>query len=62
MAIDVTKVHDVKLNSNVFLIKKDDNKINVNSIADKHDMFVNQFISMIGAKVEHVYFFEDKKN
>lgn len=61
MAIDVTKIRNVKINSNVFLLKKGDKKINTNRIAERHSMFVNQFISMIGAKVEHVYF-EDKKS
>ncbi len=59
MAIDITKVRNVKINSNVFLLKKDDKKINTDKVAKQHGMFVNQFISMIGSKVEYVYF-EDK--
>lgn len=56
MSVDVTNNPDVQINSNIFLLKDGDKKINVDRVAKRHGMFVNQFISMIGSKVEHVYF------
>lgn len=55
LAVDITRCPTIHVNSVVYLIKNGDKLLNIDAVARRHNMFTNQFIAMIGPKVQKIY-------
>jgi alanine racemase len=56
MAVNLSKMPDASVGTRGFLIRSGDSKISQEKIAGSHHMFLNRFVSIIGSKVQRVYF------
>lgn len=56
MAIDITNNTSCRIGTKTYLVKSDDKKISLEEVAKKSGMFLNQFISSVGAKIPRSYF------
>jgi len=59
LSIDITSIKNCKIGTKIFLIKKYNKKISLESVSRKNNMFLNYFISSLGSKVKKVYFSTD---